>query len=436
MLENTVPMSIEAKANVFNFSTEEKNRREAAIKNKDFYYDRSRQYLELISTDIDPITINLTKPIIKKMSSLLYSRPLMREFSGPSKSVSFIEGFYKTYKIDTFLKKVDLLTELTGTAVVFVGIDEYNKLYLRIYDASDLSIIQNDDNQEEADAVSIVSLKIKLTGTQTDPQAERYLESQIWTNNYITRMENGIRSKQIQNELGFLPFVPFKGNEVYSQYLGHAPATGIVQLNSVVNQQLTNIGHMVKMQAGTPISITGFENGEGIQINPGRALSLPAGATADVLNFNPKILESIEFIKYLEEKIYETTIPKVTIAGDIKSQSGRELIIKWYPIIELFNDKTSRFTDYELNLANMILKVSDLEPLDEVKIDFPDEKLLPIDSEPELLEKEFRLGLNNPANVLQERNPLLSDDEAIVEVEKNLKISKIGGLDAGRSEER
>ena len=208
MLRDTTPASIETKANVFNMSVEEKERRELCLKNRDFFYDRAKQYLNLISTDVDASVLNIVAPIIKKKVSLLYNRTLTREFIGPRKSVSFLESFYKQIKIDRILHNVDLASELTGTGLIFVGIDEANQTYLRIYDAADFSVIENEDNQEEIEAISLVTVKVALEGNNPkDPQAKRYLDTQIWTNDSIVEYKGGIREVVKKNEFGFLPFV-------------------------------------------------------------------------------------------------------------------------------------------------------------------------------------------------------------------------------------
>lgn len=425
MLRDTTPASVETKANVFNMSVEEKDRRELCIKNRDFFYDRSKQYLNLINSDVDPSVLNIVAPIIKKKVSLLYNRPLVREFKGPSKSVSFLKSFYGQYKIDRFLRNVDLAAELTGTGLVFVGRDEA-KTYLRIYDAADFSVIENEDDQEDIDAVSLVSVKTALEGKNPkDPQARRFLDTQIWTNDSIVEYQDGVRSVVKANELGVLPFVAFKGEEVYNQFLGHAPATSIVNLNSDINQQLTNINYMVKMQAGSPIAITGFERGEGLQVHPGLAISLPVGAKAEVLQFNPKIADSLAIIQFLEQKIYEhSSIPKISIVGDSEATSGKQLQIKWSPLINVFKEKSSRYENYELNLANMILKVNNLPEIQSIAVKYPEENILPLTDDVADIQILMEMGLTTPIEQMMRMNPYMTETEAEAEVRANVEFNK------------
>lgn len=425
ILRDTTPVSVEAKAQVFNLSIEERNRREACIKNRDFFYDRTKQYVVRINNDVDAIVLNLTAPIIKKKISLLYSRELQREFVGPAESISFLDKLYKKIKIDRFLRNVDLASELTGTGLIFVGVDDNGETYLRLYDAADFSVIENEYNQEDIDALSIVTVKEALIKSGKSEEIQRYLDTQIWTDEHIAHYKDGKRAEFTTNDLGFIPFVAFKGEEVYNQFLGHAPANSIVSLNSDINQQLSNISYMIKMQAGSPIVITGFERGEGITMNPGHALSLPAGATASVLNQNPKITDSLDVIKWIEEKIYETSsIPKVSIVGDSEASSGKELQIKWSPIINVFKEKSSRYENYELNLANMILAVNDYPLIEEIKVRYPEESILPLSDDLDDIETKLNLGLTTPIDLITADNPTLSEQEAEAEVRANIDFNK------------
>jgi hypothetical protein len=422
MLRDTTPTSIETKASVYNMSMEEKTRRELCLKNRDFFYDRTLQYVKQVNSDVDPIVVNLTAPVVKKKISLLYNRELQREFVGPAESVSFLEQAYTDLKIDRILRNVDLAAELTGTGLVFVGIDEDGYTYLRIFDAADFSVIQSESNQEDIEAICLTTIKIALEGNNPkDPNAKRFLDTQIWTNDSIVEYKDGIRMTVQNNEFGFLPFVAFKGEEVYNQYLGHAPTTMLTMLNANINQMLTNVGYMTKMQSASPIVVTGFENGQGLVVHPGQAISLPAGATASVLSTTPKITESMDTIKYLEEKFYETSsIPKVSIVGDSDATSGKQLMIKWSPLVNVFKEKSSRYEQYELNLANMILAVNDMPEITEIKVRYPEEALLPLADDMAEIEQKMALGLLTPIDVMLNENPTLSEAEAEATVRANI----------------
>jgi len=440
MFQDSIPTALITKAQLYSLSVEEKNRREEALLNKDFYYSKQDSSLELVNSDVNPITANITATIVRKKSSLLYGRPLVREFDGPSRSISFLENLYEETNIDYFLQKVDLASELTGTAIVFVGLDDEGRTQLDLYDSSEFSVVEKYNDHSKIDAITLVSIITKLEGTEKNPSVKRALHTEIWTNEYITKYEDGVRHTQERNELEYLPFVAFRGEEVYGQYLGHAPATHIRQLNSYLNQQITNIGYMIKMQSATPVVLGGFQQGEGVVIHPGKAISLPAGATADVLQLNPKIEEALENIKWLEQKSFELSgVPKVSVVGDDKASSGKELLIKWYPLVQIFKEKSLRYEKYELNLANMILQINGLEPVKDLNVKFPEEAILPYSPEADELETNIKLGIATPMDKLLKDDPSLAETEAEAQVRANIDFNRSlnpGGFDERSEQQR
>lgn len=428
---DSVPQALTQRALANNFSLEEKGRREAALLNRKFYYGAQESELNLVTDDCDPKIVNLIKPIIKKRASLLYKKTLQREYVGPAQSVAFLEQVYIDNSIDNLLLQCDLLAELTGSCLVHpeqveVSEEFQSGIKLRLFDSSSVSVVPQDEDQSKADAISLIRLVDRLSKNSTpdNPQVERLIRQQIWTEQSVSTYDGAMIISTEGNDLGFLPFVNFHGEEVYDQYLGHAPATIIRKLNADINQVLTDLGYMIKMQAATPIAMTGFSGGEGIIIHPGRAFSLPSGATAEALQLNPKVLEVLEVIKYLEEKIFETSsVPKVTVIGGEEASSGRELLVRWFPILQVFQEKVVRFEKKELELANIVLKVAGLPIIEEVHVNYPEEDLLPLSTSDDTLERDITLNLKTPIDEIMRQNPEMSEEEAEVELLANKDVN-------------
>ena len=424
---DSIPSALTQRALANNFSLEEKARRDAALLNRAFYYGNQEGELNLVNNDVECKIINLTKPIVKKRSTLLYRNKLNREFVGPAASVSFLETVYEENDIDNLLLQTDLLAELTGSCLVHPQQVETignftTGIKLRLFDGSSISVVPEDDDQSMPAAISLIKLIDRLAeiSTPDNPQVERIIRQQIWTKTGVTTFDGTRMINTETNELDFLPFVNFHGEEVYDQYIGHAPTTIVRKLNHDINQTMTDLGYMIKMQAATPIALTGYSSGEALVLNPGSAFNLPMNGTATPLQLNPKIEEVLEVIKFLEEKIFETSsVPKVTVIGGEQASSGVELLIRWYPIVQIFQEKVVRYEKKELELANMILHVAGLEPLDEIHVDYPAADLLPLNTSDEALERDIKLNLRTPIDEMMKLNPELSEIEAEAEVLAN-----------------
>lgn len=432
---DSVPESLTQRALAHNFSVEEKTRREEALLNKDFYYDKQEQQLTLVNDDVNPAVVNLTKPVVKKRTTLLYRKPLKRELEGPQESVNFIEQVYKDNHIDTLLQQADLLSELTGSCLIHTtpNTEMPSGIELRLFDASEFSPVTRGSGKV-AEAISLVRLEDRLAkgSTAKQPQVERVLVQEIWTRSAVVIYEGTVKNPtqgnilvhQEENPLGFLPFMNWRSEVVPNQFLGHAQATGIRKLNEVANQMLTDLGYTMKMQGFTPIAVSGYQSGEAMSVHPGRFISLPAQAQAFVLSTQPKIAEMLTTLQEVEDKIFETNqVPKVAVVGG-EGQSGRELLVRFYPLLQVFQEKTVLYKMNELDLANMILKTQGMEPLESISIDFPEDDVIPFNLENDTLGDDLVLGLRTPIDELMSRDPDLSEQEAEALIRANLDINR------------
>jgi len=366
---------------------------------------------------------------MSKRCSMLYARPLVREWDGPAQSINFIEQVYKDNKIDSLLGKVDLYAELTGSVLLHPTPDEDlpGGIRLALYDATEFSSAGNDDNPNTADAIALTRILSRLVDGapvssegRKQPQIEKLILQQIWTTDSVTIYEGQNSVVSEPNELGFLPFVNFQGEEVHNAYIGYPIATVVRKLNSHINQLLTHIGYTIKMQSGTPIVFSGFKSGETVVVHPGRAVNIPEGATANVLNLDPKIAESLDFIKYLEDRLYTTSsVPRISVEGG-EGQSGRELMVRWFPLWKVFEEKSNRYQIYEMQLANMICAIGGYQPINDLKIKWPEESILPYSSQEESLERDIRLGISSPIDEIMRRDPHMSEVEAEAEYLTNM----------------
>lgn len=425
---DSLPISVTQRAFAESYNLEEKERKEAAELNKSYYYGKQENDVVLMNEDVNPVTMNITKPIMTKRSSMLYARPLVREWDGPSSSVNFLQQVYEDNNIDSLLGKVDLYSELTGSVLVHPTIDEDlpGQIRLVLYDATEFSSLGNDNDADTADAIALSKIITRMVDSgpvtsdgRRQPQIEKTIMQQIWTADTVTLYENDRVLTAEDNDLGFLPFVNFQGEEVHSQYIGFPVATVVRKLNSHINQILTHLGYTIKMQSGTPIVFSGFKSGETVVVHPGRAINIPEGATADVLNLDPKIQEALDFVKYLEDRLYTTSsVPRISVEGG-EGQSGRELMVRWFPLWKVFQEKSNRFALYEKQLANMILTIGGYEPINDLKINWPEESILPFSSQEENLERDIRLGIKSPIDEIMRRDPHMTESEAEIEFRVN-----------------
>ena len=125
--------------------------------------------------------------------------------------------------------------------------------------------------------------------------------------------------------------------------------------------------------------------------------------------------ESLEFIKYLEDRLYTTSsVPRISVEGG-EGQSGRELMVRWFPLWKVFEEKSNRYQIYEMQLANMILAIAGLPPINDLNIKWPEETILPLSTLDDNLERDIKLNIVSPIDEIMRRDPHMTELEAEAE---------------------
>jgi len=418
---------INEKASLNTFTEDEKARRGSCERNKDFYYDRHDKYVETFNIEAKPSCIYLTRPIVDKRTSMLYRQKLVREMTGPAESISFLETLYADNDIDNIFSQADLMSELTGTALLSMVDDESkdSKFRITLWDGSNLSVVPDETNSNSLAALALIrdSHRLSRTSYKDQIQVETVTYQQIWTKEHVSYYQGSTRKNIVDNPYGFIPFSAVRGKEVPNQFYGFSPITSTVKTNMAINQMFSDLAYTIKLQAANPIALMGWQGGEQLLVQPGKAISIPTGGDAKVLEMNPQITETLDTIKFLEQKIYETSsVPEVSIVGS-EGKSGRELLVRWYPLVQVFEEKSARFQQYELDAANNFLAMVGLPKLEAMHVSYDKNGILPLDPEFDRIEEDISLNITNPAEVLRGRNPNLTQEEAQSIINSNDKIN-------------
>ena len=421
---------INEQASLNTYTQEEKARRDKANRNKDFYYDKHDKYVETFNIEAKPACIYLTRPIVDKRCSMLYRNHLVREMTGPAESISFLEGLYSDNDIDNIFLQADLFSELTGTVLLSMVKDEDKESGYRItlWDGSNISVVHKDLNSSLPEALSLIreSQRLSRRSIKDQVQVETITHQQIWTEEYVTYYQGTNKKNSEVNPYGFIPFSAVRGKEVPNQFYGFSPVSNIIMTNMTIDQMFSDLTYTIKLQAANPIALVGWQGGEQLVVQPGKAIPIPIGGDAKVLSLNPQIIDTLETIKYLEQKIYETSsVPEVSIVGS-EGTSGRELLVRWYPLVQIFEEKSIRFQKYELDAANNFLAMVGLDPLESITVDYDKSGILPLDPEEDRIEEDINLNLTTPAEILRNRDPNLTEEDASTIIEENEEINNQG----------
>lgn len=256
---------------------------------------------------------------------------------------------------------------------------------------------------------------------------------QVWTFEGVYQIKEGkVLEKFTPHYCGDeLPVCLFREStdDLVEPYYGTIPATDIVQSNENLNVKLSELKRVAQYQSFSVLMTTNV--GGEVVIAPGarinaKGVSPDRPVTAEYLNPEAQIEQLEAIIRSRVAQLFETgRIPKAVIfpEGD-GAESGVHLMIQWHPVLELFRENAVTYTDNERRLNRKLAvtlarwaEKSPVAPIPEhtLDVDFDEESVIPEDAEGRLAREEWDLsmGLKSPVQIMMERNPDLTENEAI-----------------------
>jgi hypothetical protein len=242
------------------------------------------------------------------------------------------------------------------------------------------------------------------------------------------------------NPFMVMPMVEMRKDFPVDQYdcLG---AFDLVRANQNVNIALNNLNTMVYFQAHDQIVIGGVQPSEVKRIRMGTQdpIVVPSQATFDSLDFNPKITESIEAIKFNIQSIAYSYNLAINWSLEYNPASGFSLLVQNIDLAEAREDDVEIMKMHESDMYKVISTMQEyykgfkmLDPTEPMLpkdamlfVDFDESIRLPINQSEEIQRKQFELDNNivTVVDLIQEDNPDMSEDEAIEKYQRNKKLN-------------
>ena len=241
------------------------------------------------------------------------------------------------------------------------------------------------------------------------------------------------------NPFGVMPMVEMRNNFPIEQY-NCTGAYDLVRANQNINIALNNLNTMIYYQAHDQIVIEGAQPSDvhSIKIGSEDPLVSPGDVNFKLLNFNPKITESIEAIRFNIEAIGYVYNLKINWSLDGSAQSGFSLLVQNIDLAEAREDDIELMKMHETDMYRVLLnmqeyysrfKMLDSEepklPDGELVTDFSESLQLPINQAEDIQLKEYKIKHNiiTPVDEIQFYNPDMDEVEALEKYNKNKKIN-------------
>jgi len=237
-----------------------------------------------------------------------------------------------------------------------------------------------------------------------------------------------------------IPMVEFRKRLPVNQYEASG-AIDLVEANESINVALMNLNTMIHFQAfDQPYETGGLkpEDWGKIKIGPNKYLHLPEGATAGLLGFNPKIVESVEAIRFQMQAIQRMYNLNMAWSIDQQPASGFSLVVQNIDLLEARQRDIEIYKVYEQKIYDVLTKMQEYYsrvgmldskeprlPMDgDLNIDFQ-EWQFPINQAEEQARWDWEIEKNiaTPIDYIQSKEGL-SEEEARERWEINKKVNQ------------
>lgn len=397
----------------------ENQRKDAASRKLDFYNDAQVDHIlkEIKARypspeKLIPVSVNVVKKIVRALA-MVYLQDATRIVNGTEQDAEIYSAIEDSAALPVKLKQANRYQKLLGTLLLRpVWRDGTMDLDVLTPDILD---VQTGNSPEDLQAV-IVTL-------YDDSGDSGQVQYSMWTAEeyrLIDHRGNVITSEP--NPYGVLPFIPI-WNSPATESFWLEGASDLMMIQDAINQRLSDLFYTLQFQGFGVGYVRGanIDGSEVLTVGPGSMMTLPENGELGFATPNAPIDASLAAIEFLVKYAAITNgLPAGTMSTDPTDESGIAKIVGNRELEELRRDDIAAFARVEeqlfqvfrvvWNVHNPGRQISDTATL---TVDFYDPK--PTTSALDQLrewEGLLDMGLISPVDIMIERNPDLSRDDA------------------------
>ena len=393
---------------------------------------------DLGKTDLPMTCINLTGKVIDKIS-LAYKYPPERYISD-SEGTEVSEWFAFNNRFSLGYKYAERYKNLLGKVLHRVHFNPARKKWFPIVESVyEAHFLEDDPLYPYA-----FSYPYQQEVKSTTPSQEVWWV--FWSDDFVFYYIPGSGKVKYpdfaptgDNPFKVMPMVEMRKDFPIDTY-ECTGAIDLIQANQNVNIALNNLNTMIYFQAHDQMVIEGAQPSDVSRIKIGSAdpLVVPGDVNFKLLNFNPKIVESIEAIKFNMDAIGYVYNIKIGWSLEGNPASGFSLLVQNIDLSEAREDDIEMMKMHETDMYrvllsmqeyykrfNMLDKLEPMLPKGDLVTDFDESLQLPINQAEEIDRKQFELDNNiiTVVDLIQEANPDMDEKEAEEKYMRNKKLN-------------
>jgi len=418
----------------FDPATTDTSRKTDAVKRLDFYLDNTEPYVRdyLAATfpttekDLFPAFFNIVKKIINLLSSV-YGEPANRSLiDATDKDLETFDTIIDTMNLDEKMKVANRYTNLLKT-ILLKPTWRNDRMELDIFTGDILDVVTGSSLE---DIQQVIITHYSTTGRLED------MSFTSWTREQVNQYDfNRTLLTSRANPYQVIPFVPIHARPPVHDFwtLG---GDDLVNAQESIYQLLSDLLFVVKYQGfgvsvlKEPSSDHAILSADQLIVAPNSTIRL-SNKDSDFKIEQPKapIKDVIQLIEFIFQ---QTAITNGLSGGQVSMkqnrQSGASKVIASEELREIRRNQIPTYQRAETQLFELCRTVYNTHnPFRQFsascgfEISFPEIKLhksqLTQEKQAEAWERELKIGISSPVEILMEKNPDLTRDQAIRKLE-------------------
>lgn len=392
-------------------------RKKNAAKRLDYYHDAQADYIkEQLARhfskpeNLTPCFVNLTRKIINQLAMVYLEDARRSVGDGNERDAEIFHEIERTCWHGAKMKLANRYAKLLGV-VMLRPVWRNGSMDLDVV-TPDILDVQVGDTPEDLQAVMVTHYP--------DSGKQDEMTYSLWTAGEFKRLDyRGQVIATEPNPYGVIPFVPV-WNRVPTDSFWIPGGDDLVALQEAFNEKLTDLLYVLRMQ-GFGVGYVKGMRGELTSVDPGTFFNLPADGEMGFAKTNAPVADTLAALDFiLKQAAVSNGLPAASLTTDPTNESGAARIAGNRELEEMRRDDCELFRAYERRLFRLMRTVWNahnpgrkISEKADLVVDFFDVKpSIAPDKQADQWERLLEMGVISPVDIIMERNPDLSREEA------------------------
>lgn len=391
-------------------------RKSDAAKRLDYYHDFQTDYIKDALAahfsnpeKLTPCFVNIVRKVINRLA-MVYVQDARRKVEGTDRDQEIFSEIERGAWLGAKWKLANRYSKLLGL-VAMRPVWRNGALDVDLVTPDILDVTVGDSPE---DVRSFMVTNYPESGRQDE------LTYSLWTPEAFKRLDYRGHEMEVEtNPYGTIPYQTV-WNRVPTDSFWTPGASDLVTLQESFNEKLTDLLYVLRMQ-GFGVGYVKGMKGELSNVDPGTFFNLPADGELGYAATNAPVTESLAVLDFLlKQAAVSNGLPASSLTTDPTDESGVAKVAGNIELEELRRDDVELFRAYERRLFRLIKTVWNhhnpgrkFSEKAELVVDFFDQKPnISADKQAETWDRLLTMGVISPVDIMLERNPDLTRDEA------------------------